>query len=153
LGECSRIHRAFWHDYPGFGPYVERQYATLRAGGKLLAPTAGYVWSLEDGFLRHPGNEEEALRSVGNAPIQSVPPRWCNRAALAAEKEGIVIVLHNHDALLAEVPEAETVSAATRLKEIMEATASEDFMGGLPVPVELKVGETWGAMRPLKEQT
>lgn len=140
---------SFHSTYRGFGAWTDKTRRTLLDGGEVFSPTAGYRWTLEDALALKQGNQEEALKAVKNWTIQSVPPRWAMRAALRAEREGLDVVLNTHDGLLLEVPAEETISAGRRIGQIMAETAAEDWMGGLPVPADVKAGIDWGHMAPI----
>lgn len=148
--ETQSYHTLFWETYKGFSSHVERQFATLRSGAPVLAPTGGLRWSLEDTLLLKP-KEHDALLSAENSVIQCVPPRWALRAALWAEGEGIKVILNTHDGLIAEVCESQAYDQARRLGEIMGLVSAEDWMQGLPCPADVKVGRDLYNMKPLEE--
>ena len=56
------------------------------------------------------------------------------------------MILQVHDELVLEVPEKELKQVAIMGKEIMEGCFKLD----VPLIVELKSGQSWGQMKPLK---
>ena len=54
------------------------------------------------------------------------------------------MILQVHDELVFEVPEEELKQVAPMIKEAMEET----FPLSVPLVVELKVGKSWGEMKP-----
>jgi DNA polymerase-1 len=75
---------------------------------------------------------------------------WTVLRPLADRLRGIgaKILATVHDSILCEVPRGSgTAQAAAIMREVMEQPWKE--LGGLSIPIELKLGGDWGAMEPL----
>lgn len=149
MKEIARFHRVFWSIHPDLQTYMLEQRQRAQAGETLCGPTAGYEWRLADVANVQAEDEEDAVLSIVNATIQSVPPRLTLRAARRALAEGIDIVLQTHDGLMAYVPLDILVDVGRRLRTIMAEEASEPWWGGIPCPAVIKSGPSWGELKEI----
>lgn len=150
MAECRLYHKTFWGTYTGLAKFVENQMDIARNGGRLYAPAGGYSWTLRDLELLHPHDREEALRACFNSTIQSVPPRITLRLATRLLSLGLEVVLQTHDGLLLYVPVGMEKEIAIKVKEITKELTTESWTKGLPIPVDVKVGPSWGQLSDLK---
>jgi uracil-DNA glycosylase family 4 len=147
--EVRGYHQTFWKLYTRLGEYVDEKMRCLHAGERVYAPEASYSWSLGELLLRTPDDPEEAARAAFNATIQSVPPRLTLRLARRLQSAGVRVVLQTHDGLLCEVRETESVDVGRRLRVMMREETQADWWNGVPCPIDLKSGESWGEMKEL----
>lgn len=83
----------------------------------------------------------ELLREVYNWPIQHAGALLKLRALVGLHRAGVPLVFDHHDALVAEVEDAEVFRTARMMREVMETPVPE--LGGARFPVDVKVGKNW----------
>jgi len=144
---------------------IDRYFERFPAVREWIATTLrdayekGFVETL-GGFKRYVlelRSANQTVRRAGeritvNSPIQGTAADIIKKAMveiskqLAESRKRTKMILQVHDELVFEVPEDELKGVAPMIKEIMEET----FPLSVPLVVELKVGKTWGKMRPFK---
>ena len=65
---------------------------------------------------------------------------------LSANRYQTKMILQVHDELVFEVPDGEIEKVKPIIKDLMENT----FKLSVPVEVEIKIGQNWGQMSPIK---
>ena len=65
-----------------------------------------------------------------------------NQRQVALDGKGAPIIFQMHDSFLLEVPTGEVDYWAEMVQTIMEAPI--EGLGGVSIPVDVKVGQTWG---------
>ena len=120
----------------------ERGYATTMLGRRRYIPELN---------ARNVGVRQNAERAAINTPVQGTNADIIKIAMVRLHKrlrdEGLEarMLLQVHDELVFELPEAELEQTARLVREVMEGAMDI----GLPLKVEVKVGERWGSMKPL----
>jgi DNA polymerase-1 len=105
---------------------------------------------LPDLMSRNRAVREAAERTAINTPIQGSSADIIKLAMLAIAREalpawpGVRMTLQIHDELLFEVPEAEAIPVAARVRALMEGA----FPLSVPLVAEAKTGPNWLEMRP-----
>ena len=141
--------------------YYQRFPAVKEWMGTILASTyeKGFVETL-GGFKRYVlelRSNNQTVRKLGeriavNSPIQGTAADIIKKAMVEISNKLQVtgyktkMILQVHDELVLEVPEKELKQVAIMGKEIMEGCFKLD----VPLIVELKSGQSWGQMKPLK---
>lgn len=140
----SRGRLSFWQDHKVLRKYREEVMDRGRRGDTIFAPTGGYHWNLEQMRLLHPKDEHEALSSLFNASIQSVPQRIMYRAGLRLE-DNLELVLSVYDSLMGYVRTEDALEMARHgTKIINEVVAEETWLGDIELPADCKIGRSWG---------
>lgn len=85
-------------------------------------------------------------REVYNWPVQHCAACLLNRAIIRLQHEDAPLLFSHHDALYLEVPDAQVVHWADRLRGAMEEPVPE--LGGRTFPVDLEVGDSWSTLEP-----
>jgi DNA polymerase I len=145
--EAARFIAAYFEKYPGVSLYMERT--------KEQARTRGYVETLMGHRqyvpeVRSPNRQirEAAERMAINMPVQGTSSDIIKvamidlRQALLEKKLSSRLILQVHDELIFEVPQAESETMSTLIREKMSGAVKLD----VPLKVDLKSGINWGEM-------
>lgn len=140
---------SFWKDHAILEKHIQDVVDRAARGDTIYAPTGAYRWKLEDMALLHPRDEEEALRSIFNATVQSAPTRIMYRIALEVERRistsDFELVLQTYDGLLGYVRtdiEQDVLRAVHPI--VQEKVAAETWLGDIELPGDYKLGPSWG---------
>ena len=88
----------------------------------------------------------ELEREVKNIPMQMNEALLMNQRQVRLDQAGLPIIFQMHDAFYLEVPQAQVDNIAAEVRGIMEDPCPE--LGGHVFPVDIEVGENWGAFGP-----
>ncbi len=154
--EASKFLADYNASYPKLANYIE---ITKRA-----AAQKGYTETLFGRRRYFPGFKSplpniraQAERMATNAPIQGTQSDIIKLAMVEADRvievEGwrdkAHLVMQVHDELVYEISEKDSEKIARKIKDVMETVLSPKALEGVPIVVEVKVGENWGEMKPL----
>lgn len=106
-----------------------------------------------------PHIQAQAERMAVNAPIQGTQAditklamvsvdRWIEKEKL---RDKVRLLLQVHDELVYEVKKNAVEDVAKTIAHLMETVVDPKALHGVPVTVEIKVGENWGEMQKLKK--
>ncbi|MDX2104221.1 MAG: DNA polymerase I [Alphaproteobacteria bacterium] len=143
-GEAQAFIRAYFERFPGIRAYMDRMKEEARANGYVstLFGRRVHLRGIQD---RVASIRAFAERQAINAPIQGTAADIVKRAmlrlppALAAAGLSARMVLHVHDELLFEVPEAEVAATSTLVRQVMEAAATLS----VPLVADAGTGASW----------
>lgn len=153
----SKARATYWKEYATLAGYARRERDKAKNGEYLYAATGGYRWSLEQARLIHPRNENEAINSVYNWTIQSVPPRLVYRMGLLLEKripEVVMQIVNSvYDCLCMYVRNDSVVDVCREIERARsEVMAAEDrWLKDVVIPADIKTGTSWGTLKEYKE--
>lgn len=154
----QKLRQAFWfEEYVTLRKYSEAQRAAVRRGERLYAPTGGYHWDLQQASLIHPRNENEAVNSVYNWTIQSVPPRLVYRIGMLLERrvpESVLQITNSiYDSLMGYIREDCLTDTLREVRKAhSEVMAAEDrWLKEVSIPCDIKVGPNWQNLKEVKE--
>lgn len=154
--EASKFLADYTASYPKLANYIE---ITKRA-----AAQKGYTETLFGRRRYFPGFKSplpniraQAERMATNAPIQGTQSDIIKLAMVEADRvieaEGwrdkAHLVMQVHDELVYELSEAGSEKVARKIKQVMETVLSPKELEGVPIVVEVKMGENWGELAPL----
>jgi DNA polymerase I-like protein with 3'-5' exonuclease and polymerase domains len=150
-----KLRSAYWSEYTDLRQYADEQRRVVRSGEYLYAPTGGYRWNLEQASLIHPKNEDEAINSVYNWTIQSVPPRLVYRIGLLLEDripETVMQIVNSvYDCLCMYVRKSQLVYVVREIERARQETmAREPWLRDVEIPGDVKVGDAWGTAKEYK---
>src|SRR3546814_10656742 len=98
------------------------------------------------------GERQGSERAGVTAPIQGTSADIINRAMVrmppalvAAGLDGTRMLLHVHDDLVFEVPEADVDRASAVILSVMASAAEPAVTLSVPLGVEIGTGPSWGA--------
>ncbi len=99
-----------------------------------------------------------AERMAINAPIQGTEAdiikiamaRIYDKFADAGKLDDVKMLMQVHDALVFEIKESEINSAAKIIKQEMEGVLTQKETGGIPIIVDMSVGDNWGELEDIK---
>jgi DNA polymerase-1 len=141
-----------------FSTYSGISYYMLHI--KDLARTQGYVTTLlgrrrwiPELSQRNPNLRAAGERMAINMPIQGTAADIVKIAMIRLDdrlrraNSGARMLLQVHDELLLEVPRGELAATATLVRQTMEMAMPLD----VPLDVDLKTGDDWESMTPLRE--
>ncbi len=134
---------------PGVKDYMERVVAEARESG-YVRTVFGRIRYLPELHHRVYHRRMFAERMALNTPIQGTAADIIKKAMVDLEEDagvdGESLLLQVHDELIWEVPRDAADSLAARAKDTMEQAASL----GVPLRVDVKMGENWYDMRPVE---
>lgn len=154
--EASKFLADYNASYPTLANYIE---ITKRA-----AAQKGYTETLFGRRRYFPGFKSplpniraQAERMATNAPIQGTQSDIIKLAMVEAdrvtEEEGwrnkANLVMQVHDELVYELSENDAENIARKIKNVMETVLPPKELEGVPIVVEVKMGENWGELTPL----
>jgi len=142
--EARMMINAYFARYPGIREYQERTIQAARRDGYVLTPFGRrcYIPNIAD---RNATRRNYAERQAINAPLQGGAADIIKRAmvrlpkALAEAGLKARMLLHVHDELLFEAPEAEAKAAAEVARKVMENAVQIS----VPLVVETGIGKNW----------
>lgn len=86
----------------------------------------------------------ELEREIKNLPMQFAGALLMNDRQVKLDRGGAPIVFQMHDSFLLEVPDGKVDYWANLVQTIMEAPVPG--LGGVSIPVDVKVGRNWGGL-------
>jgi len=154
--EAQSFLHAYFKNFSGLAEYVERI--------KIDAAHKGYTETLFgrrryfSGFTSGlPYVRAQAERMAINAPIQGTQADIIKLAMVRIhemlKKEGLLeevrILLQVHDELVFEIKEAKVAKATQTIKHIMESVVEKKELQGVPLVVDVSIGDNWGEMEKI----
>lgn len=142
-----RLLHTFFNRFPAVRQYARRMERYAERHGLVRTPF-GRVRFLPDAASDDPVARAEALRQAVNTPVQSAASdinlcgliRFRRLLDEANLKSCVVNVVH--DSILVDVPRDEIVRVVELLKQAYERMTF-DWMRGVPIRIDIKVGRTW----------
>lgn len=140
--EATELLAAYWRQLPGVRKWKDSiRYQVLTRGyvetwfgrrKRVHVPEGAPRWRVE-----------KLLREAGNMPPQGTAAELTKLLLPVAWREardrGGYVLLQVHDELLSEVPTEEAVQYG----KVVKRAAEEQDLGGVPVVIEVHVGENW----------
>jgi len=155
-GEAQQFLSDYFARFPTLAAFLEETKATARTRG-YTETLFGRRRSFEALNSAIPYIRSGAERQATNAPIQGTAADIVKRAMVQVDefmrKEGlekdIFLVLQVHDELVYEVKKERVREIAPRITEIMEQAVPLELSRGVPIVVDMSVGDHWGEMKKL----
>lgn len=156
-GEAQEFLNAYFNTFTRLAEYLEET--------KAYARTHGYTETYYGRRRYFPGIQSsvpfiraQAERMAINAPIQGTEGDIVRIAMvriheyIAHEKleKDVRMLLQVHDELVFEIRENKIKTCVPKIKEIMEGILSEKETKGIPISVDIKVGDNWEELERLK---
>lgn len=145
---AAKLAAEFHATYPGIKRYSEKTVANVRSLG-YCQTLVGRRRNLPAIRSENSSERSQAERQALNTCIQGTASDLVKNAILRMDRElkrqqltGCHLVLHLHDELIYEVPEAKLGKAAKILISSMENCVKLS----VPLMVKIKVGANWGEM-------
>ncbi len=152
--DAAKYLEKYFKDFSGLAKYIEHTKAEATRLGytETLYGRRRYFPALKSSI---PGFKAQAERMAINAPIQGTQSDIIKLAMVAADalvekkgwRERVDLVLQVHDELVYEVDESLARDAAEAIRTTMESVVTDDALSGVPIVVEVAMGENWGEMR------
>lgn len=149
--EADQFIKAYFEQYPGVQQYVDQLIETARESGEART-LLGRIRKLPDLHSRVFTLRSFAERMARNTPIQGTAADIIKVAMvrigerLKEEPQLGRLLLQVHDELVFEVSKDNWRELAAIVKAEMEQAVQLE----VPLEVDLKIGENWGAMAPVK---
>ena len=121
--------------HPAVPKFQEETASFIRKHHYYQSPMGGRRW-----IAKPWGPELE--RETKNLPMQFGGALLMNQRQVALDRLGAPIVFQMHDSFLLEVPDGEVDFWADLVQTIMEGPI--EGLGGVSIPVDVKVGKSWG---------
>lgn len=153
--EAQLVHRAFYEQWAGIGPWHQRTIARARTTGQVVSPI-GRVRRLPDIRDGNPGRAAYAERAAVNAPVQGFGSDVMQIAAGLIEGtipgsrpvKGACLIGTVHDSILVEAPEDHwqeiTEECIDRMRNVHWVLEKMGCEMDVPLEVEAKAGSRWG---------
>lgn len=145
--EKAKEYLAKYHArYPGF----RRLYKRL----ERAATDRGWI-RLYNGRYRHYNSPQAETHKASSNLIQGSVGAMVQDAILALHREGYKMHLQVHDSVLFSIPKARLEQDCRNICRIMETdrwSAKEKAPITIPMKVDIKYGERWGAMKKWKAE-
>src|SRR3990167_3603815 len=148
---AKQIIDKYFEEFSGVKIWLEKTLSDAYAKGyvETLGGFRRYLIELKQGNFRvRAAGERQAI----NAPVQGTAADIIKAAMMTISNKLQVtgyktkMILQVHDELVFEVPDKEVEQVKPIIKDLMENT----FKLSVPVEVEIKIGQNWGQMKPLK---
>lgn len=155
LGDAQRFIDAYFRTYRGVAEYMEEAKAAAAAQG-YVETIAGRRRYLPEITSRNPQVRGEAERMAINHPAQGSEADVLKKAMITLFTRiatgdrpfrGVRMILTVHDELVFEVPRGQEAAMALETRRVMESVERLT----VPLVVDLRVGSSWGALRPLPQ--
>ncbi len=149
--EADSFIAAYFKQYPGVKDYAEKLITDARNSGQA-ATILGRVRKLPELDSRNYTLRSFAERMARNTPIQGTAADIIKiamvqlQAKLREQPELGRLLLQVHDELVFESPMEKCLELAHLAKTVMEKAV----VLNVPLTVEVKMGQNWGEMHPLK---
>ncbi|HOP73511.1 MAG TPA: DNA polymerase I [Bacillota bacterium] len=149
--EADQFIKAYFQQYPGVQRYVDQLIESAREKGEART-LLGRIRKLPDLHSRVFTLRSFAERMARNTPIQGTAADIIKIAMvrigerLRNEPKLGKLLLQVHDELVFEVPKDKWKELAEMVKTEMEQAVQLD----VPLEVDIKIGENWGAMTSVK---
>jgi len=167
--EAERFMDKFKAEYPGVRMFLNKCVATARRSG-VVQTISGRKRSIPDISSANPHRRAAAERQAVNTRVQGsaadlvktamvliearLETRWSKRRPIklpscptrAGEFSGPWLVLQLHDELIYEVVGEDAVELAEIVRDSMETAMALS----VPLPVRVKIGDTWGSLQVFK---
>jgi DNA polymerase-1 len=141
---ASDLIETYFVQYPGVKAYMDRTIAEARTRG-FVQTALGRRRFLRDIASRNATSRQQAERNAINTPVQGTAADLIKLAMvrvnreLTAHKLGARMVLQVHDELLLDVPRSEV----DQVRELVRAAMVHALDLGVPLAVEIGVGDNW----------
>jgi len=154
FADAKQFMEEYFNDFPRIKEFMERTLATARKTGyvETMLGRRRYLPEINSPNWRL---RAEAERMAMNAPIQGTATGDIVKLAmievheLLGQKSKVKshghILMQVHDELLCEIKKSEVANIAPKIKKVMESV----YDIGVPLVVDVKVGENWGEMKKL----
>src|SRR3990167_5228574 len=148
---AKQIIDKYFEEFSGVKIWLEKTLSDAYAKGyvETLGGFRRYLIELKQGNFRvRAAGERQAI----NAPVQGTAADIIKAAMMTISNKLQVtgyktkMILQVHDELVFEVPDKEVEQVKPIIKDLMENA----FKLSVPVTVEVKIGQNWGQMKPLK---
>ncbi len=144
MHEASSFIKMYFEQYPAVADYFERCKEQVRVSGAAVTLT-GRRRPIPEIHNKNPAIRAGAERLAVNTPLQGTAADLIKMAMIEIDREirkqqlkGSMI-LQIHDELIFEVPEEETATFQTLVKEKMEGVLSLN----VPIETHISVGKNW----------
>ncbi|OGG52399.1 hypothetical protein A2851_05120 [Candidatus Kaiserbacteria bacterium RIFCSPHIGHO2_01_FULL_53_29] len=154
--EAAQFLSEYFKNFSGLARYIEhtKAEAALKGYTETLFGRRRYFSGFQSSI---PGLRAQAERMAINAPIQGTQSDIIKLAMVEAdsliEKEGwrgrAELVLQVHDELVYELDEKIAEEAAQKIRHVMESVVSADELSGVPIVVEVSIGQNWGEVKKI----
>ena len=149
--EAQAMIDRYFERFPGIRNYIHATLESVRGCGYSQTLFGRKTW-----FPRinsqNPNERSGSERAAINAPIQGTAADIIKRAMVrmvpALEAAGlghVQMLLHVHDELVFELPEADVAAASQVIRSVMEWAAEPSVKLDVPLGVEIGTGKSWGA--------
>jgi DNA polymerase-1 len=152
--EAENFIKTYFERFPRVQEYIDSTKALAARQGyvETLLGRRRYFAELQPGSKASHNVRQSAERMAINAPIQGTAADIIKIAMIrlhqALLEQGLRsrMILQVHDELIVEAPDEEMATVAPLMREIMENA----FELKVPLQVDLKVGQNWEEMEPIK---
>jgi DNA polymerase I len=142
VDEAREFIKWWWKNFPGVKDWTKSIHAEVLSQGYVQSPF-GHRRRFH---LITPQNKNAILREAVNFVPQNTAAQLTLWSVSEMVKLGLPVVNTVHDSIILDVPESEVVSAATKMKEIMESAATVALGWDFPFEAELSIGDNWGEL-------
>ena len=152
--EAQTFLNEYFKNFSGLAQYVEniKRDAAHKGYTETLFGRRRYFSGFESGL---PYVRAQAERMAINAPIQGTQADIIKLAMVEIhtmlKKEGLFdevkMLLQVHDELVFEIKASKVDVMTKRIKEIMESVVKKKDLQGIPLTVDVSVGDNWGEMK------
>lgn len=151
--EAQKFYEDYFKTFKGLAEYLDRIKAETAKKG-YTETVFGRKRYFEGINSRLPFIKAAAERMAINAPIQGTEADIIKLAMIEAdrliEKEkmdgAVSLVLQVHDELVYEMKKELVEKIAPKIQKIMESQVNMEVTKGVPIVVDISVGENWGKM-------
>ena len=155
--EAARFLNDYFNNFSGLAAYLEhtKQDATRNGYTETLFGRRRFFSGFKSSL---PHIQAQAERMAVNAPIQGTQAditklamvkvdEWIEKSGL---RERVRLLLQIHDELVFEVKKNDVEETAQAIAHIMETVVDPKELSGVPIAVEVAVGENWGETKKIK---
>ncbi|WP_127145136.1 DNA polymerase I [Pelagibacterium montanilacus] len=148
--EAGDYIKTYFARFPGIQDYMDEQRRRVKAQG-YVSTIFGRRIPFENANTKNPSERAFIERASINAPIQGSAADIIRRAmirmeeVLSSEKIEADMLLQVHDELIFEAPEDKAESAIPLIRRVMEAAAEPTLRLSVPLQVDAKAAQNWGA--------
>jgi len=152
--EAQEFYNKYFETFTGLAVYLDKIKAEAERKGytETLFGRKRYFAGLNSPL---PYVRAQAERMATNAPIQGTQADLIKIAMKRIDeyiksikhKDDMRLILQVHDELVYEVKDSLVNEAIKNFKQLMETILSKEETFGVPIMVEIEVGENWGEMR------
>jgi DNA polymerase-1 len=157
--EAQRFYNDYFSTFSGLATYLENvKKETARKG--FTETVFGRRRYFEGINSRLPFIRASAERMAINAPIQGTEADIIKLSMIEVDKyikkvglsDKISLILQVHDELVYEIEKGLVEQVSPEIKKIMENSIDSKMTKGVPIVVDVSVGENWGKMEKLNKE-